>query len=150
LEFSNLNESTVVTEPTLPINGVIDVKNGGFTGWQLEYGAGQDPSDWNMLAQGTNSFPSSSLIYTWDLQGIQDNKVTLRLYLSNGEDNYAERKVTITLNLPTPTPLPTMTPSLTPFPPTEVPTDTPAPVIPTDTLAVVPTETPTDTPQVTP
>jgi penicillin-binding protein 1C len=146
LEFSNLNDSTVVTDPTLPINGVIDVKNGGFTGWRLEYGAGQDPSQWNLLTQGTGSFPTPSLIYTWNMQGIQDNKITLRLYLSNGEDNYAERRVTITLNLPTPTPLPTVTPSLTPFPPTAVPTDTLAPVIPTETPTQFPTETPTATP----
>jgi hypothetical protein len=144
LEFSNLNDSTVIADPTLPINGVIDVKNGGFTGWRLEYGAGQDPSDWNMLAQGTNSFPTPSLIYTWNLQGIQDTKVTLRLYLSNGEDNYAERRVTITLNIPTPTPLPTMTPSPTSIPPTVAPTDTSVPVIPTET----PTEFPTETPKV--
>jgi len=146
LEFSNLNESTVVTDPTLPINGVIDVKNGGFTGWQLAYGAGDDPSDWNLLAQGTNSFPTPSLIYTWNMQGIQDNKITLRLYLANGDDNYAERRVTITLNIPTPTPLPTMTPSPTSVPPTAAPTDTLAPVVPTETptqFPTVPTETPT-------
>jgi hypothetical protein len=139
-----------VTETTLPINGVIDVKNGGFTGWRLEYGTGQDPNQWNLLTQGTNSFPTPSLIYNWDLQGIQDTQVTLRLHLENGEDNYAERKVTIALNLPTPTPLPTMTPSLTPVPPTEVPTDTPPPVIPTDTPIFVPTETPTEMPKATP
>src|SRR5215213_7044297 len=143
LEFSNLNESTVVTDPNLPINGVIDVKNGGFTGWQLEYGAGDDPSQWTMLAQGTNSFPTSSLIYTWNMQGIQDTKITLRLYLANGEDNYAERRVTITLNIPTPTALPTMTPSPTSFPATALPTDTPAPVVPTETPTQFPTETPT-------
>jgi hypothetical protein len=151
LEFSNLNESTVVTEPTLPINGVIDVKNGGFTGWQLEYGVGPDPDQWNMLVQGTNPFPTSSLIYTWDLQGIQDSQVTLRLFLANGDDNYAERKVTITLNLPTPTPLPTMTASPTSEPPTAAPTDTlaPPPLLPTETpTQQLPTDTPT--PQVTP
>ena len=146
LEFSNLNESTVITDPALPINGVIDVKNGSFTGWQLDYGAGDDPSQWNPLAQGTNAIPTSSLIYNWDLQGIQDPRITLRLRLSNGEDYSAERKVTITLNLPTPTPLPTMTPSLTPFPPTEMPTDTPIPVIPTETPTQFPAETPTPTP----
>jgi penicillin-binding protein 1C len=146
LEFSNLNDSTVITDPTLPINGVIDVKNGGFTGWQLEYGTGDDPSEWNLLAQGTNSFPTPSLIYTWNMQGIQDNKITLRLYLANGDDNYAERRVTITLNIPTPTPLPTMTPSPTSIPPTVAPTDTAAPVVPTETptqFPTVPTETPT-------
>ncbi|RPJ24032.1 MAG: hypothetical protein EHM33_19135 [Chloroflexi bacterium] len=145
IEFSNLNNSTVVTETSLAINGVIDVKNGGLTGWRLEYGAGQDPGQWNMLTQGTNTFPNSSLIYTWDLQGIQETQVTLRLYLSNGDENYAERRVTITLNLPTPTPNPTETP--TSIPPTAeataVPTDTSPPVITTETPTPFPSDTPT-------
>lgn len=144
LQFSNLNESSVIIDTSLPIQGVIDVRNGGFTGWRLEYGAGDDPGEWNALAQGTNAFPNPSVIYTWNLEGIQENRVTLRLYLSNGEDNYAERRVTITLNLPTPTPLPTLTPTLTQFPPTVTPTSQP----PTDTPPppVVPTETPTQFP----
>jgi len=149
LQFTNLNDSTVVTDTSLEVQGVIDVKNGGFTGWQLEYGAGQDPSQWNVLAQGTNAFPNPSLIYTWNLQGIQENRVTLRLYLSNGEDQYAERRVTITLNLPTPTPLPTMTPTATQTPPTEAPTTVSPPNTgPTETQPpqVVPTGTPTQFP----
>jgi hypothetical protein len=145
LEFSNINESTVVANPSLDIQGVIDVKNGGFTGWRLEYGAGQDPQQWNPLAQGTNALPNPSLIYTWNLQGITDSQVTLRLYLANGEDNYAERRVTITLNIPTPTALPSMTPTLTQFPPTALPTDTSIPVVSTET----PTQFPTDTPTLT-
>jgi penicillin-binding protein 1C len=152
LQFSNLNESSVIIDASLPIQGVIDVKNGGFTGWRLEYGAGQDPGQWNILAQGTNAFPNPSLIHTWNLQGITDNKVTLRLYLSNGEDNFAERRVTITLNIPTPTSLPTMTPTATQPPPTTIPataiptdTSTPPP-IPTDTPTQFPTDIPTATP----
>jgi penicillin-binding protein 1C len=141
LEFSNLSDGTVVTETSLPINGVIDVKNGGLTGWRLEYGAGQEPGQWNMLAQGTNTFPSPSLIHTWNLEGIVDNQVTLRLYLSNGEEFYAERKVTITLNLPTPTP--SITPTPTSFPPTAVLTDTPIPSVPTETPSSFPSDTPT-------
>ena len=150
LQFTNLNDSTVVTNPSLDIQGVIDVKNGGFTGWRLEYGAGQDPQQWTVLTQGTNPFPNPSLIYTWNLQGIPDNKVTLRLYLSNGEDNYAERRVTITLNIPTPTALPTMTPTITQLPPTvpptALPTNTPPPAVPTETPTQFPTDTPTATP----
>jgi hypothetical protein len=142
LEFSNINETSVITNPVLPINGVIDVKNGGFTGWRLEYGAGQDPSDWNLLAQGTNSFPQPGLIYTWNIEGIHEGKITLRIYLSNGEDNYAERRLTLSVNLPTPVP-PTPTP--TEFP-TATPSNTPAP--PTATEA--PTEPPTATEPPTP
>jgi hypothetical protein len=151
LQFTNLNDSTVVTNPTLDIQGVIDVKNGGFTGWRLEYGPGQDPGEWNILAQGTNAIPNPGLIHTWNLEGIPDNKVTLRLYLSNGEDNYAERRVTITLNIPTPTALPTMTPTVTQpaptaVPPTLIPTNTsPPPAVPTETPTQFPADTPTPT-----
>jgi len=143
LEFSNLNDSSVITDISLPINGIIDVRNGGFTGWQLEYGAGQDPSQWNLLTQGTNAIPSPGLIHTWNLQGITDNKVTLRIRLSNGEDNFAERRVTITLNLPTPTATATGTAT-----PTQFPTDTPQPITatPTETPTEFPTATGTETP----
>jgi Penicillin binding protein transpeptidase domain len=144
LEFSNLNNSSVVTEASLPIQGVINVQNGSFTGWRLEYGGGQDPSEWNLLAQGTNAFPEPSLIHTMNLQEVAVNQITLRIYLMNGEDYYAERRVTITLNLPTPTPSPTPTP--TEFPPTAIPTDTPIPVIPTETPTGFPTDLPTATP----
>lgn len=145
LEFTNINETSVITNPTLPINGIIDVKNGGFTGWRLEYGAGQDPNQWNLLAQGTNAFPTSSLIYTWQLEGLHEGKITLRLYLSDGEDKHAERRVTLTLNIPTPEP--SITPSPTDFPPTvAIPTDTPTPEPATATPTEFPptaTETPT-------
>jgi len=144
IEFSNLNDSSVITDPSLPINGIIDVKNGGFTSWRLEYGIGQDVSQWNLLAEGTNSFPNPSLIYTWNLQGIQDSQISLRIYLSNGEDYHAERRVTVTLNLPTPVPSATATP--TEFPPTGIPSDTPVPVTAT---ATTPTETPTEFPTAT-
>jgi penicillin-binding protein 1C len=147
LAFTNLSDGTVVTSTSLDIEGVVDVKNGGFTGWQLEYGAGQDPEQWNLLTQGTNALPSPSLIYTWNLQGIVDPVITLRLYLMNGEDFHAERRVTIALNLPTPTPPPTETP--TQIPPTAFPTDTllPAPILPTETPTEFPTETATTQPQ---
>jgi penicillin-binding protein 1C len=142
IEFSNLNHDTVVTDISLPINGVVDVKNGGLSGWRLEYGSGQDPDQWTVLAQGTNTFPSPSLIHTWDLQGVTDTQVTLRLYLSNGEEKYAERKVTITLNVPTPTPTVTPTPTETSIPPTATPTETPGSAAPTETPTGFPTETP--------
>ncbi|HSB00931.1 MAG TPA: transglycosylase domain-containing protein, partial [Anaerolineales bacterium] len=144
LEFSNINETSVITNPTLPISGVIDVKNGGFSGWRLEYGVGQDPSQWNLLAQGTNASPGPSVIYTWNLEGIQDNKVTLRIYLSNGEDHFAERRVTLNLSLPTAIPTATDTP--TEFPPTELPTNTPVPPTATETPTEFPTPTETPTP----
>ena len=148
LQFTNLSDGTVVSNPTLDVQGVIDVKNGGFTGWRLEFGAGSDPSDWTVLAQGTNAIPNPGLIYTWNLGPIENTEVTLRLYLMNGEDNYAERRVRIVLNVPTPTSLPTMTPTITEIPPTAapataIPTETTLPVLPTETPTQFPTDLPT-------
>ena len=158
LEFSNLADGTVVTERSLPVQGVINVANGGFDKWQLEYGVGQDPAQWILLAEGRNAFTEQSLIYTWDLTNITDPNISLRLYLSNGEGFYAERRVNLTLNFPTPTPTATPTPTLSPTaptvaPPTDIPTTgipptpteslTPVPTVPTGTPIVV---TPTNTP----
>jgi penicillin-binding protein 1C len=147
LDFQSPKNGDTISQTTLPIQGVIDVKNGGFTGWRLEYGNGNDPSDWTVLTQGNNAFPQPGLIYTWDLSAVQGNQVTLRLYLENGEDGYAEKRVTLNLSLPTQTPSPTVSP--TAIPPTAFPTDTPIPVIitPTETSTLSPTETPSDTPK---
>jgi 1A family penicillin-binding protein len=148
LEFQNPQNGGTITDMSLPVSGVIDAKNGGFTGWRLEYGDGNDPEDWTVLAEGNNSIPQPGLIYTWDLKDVTSSQVTLRLYLMNGEDYHAEKRVTINLSLPTPTP--TSTPPATEVPPTAIPTDTPVPAVvtPTDTVPppAVPTETPSGTP----
>ena len=145
LDFSIPKNGDTVTEAALPVTGVIDVKNGGFTAWRLEYGPGNDPADWTLLTQGTNAFPQPGLIYTWDLSTVSGNQVTLRLYLMNGEDHYAEKRVTFNLALPTPTASPT--PTATTIPPTPFPTDTSVPVIitPTDSPTPFPSDTPTPT-----
>jgi penicillin-binding protein 1C len=144
LQFTNLNDGTVVNETSLPITAIIDVKNGDFTEWLLQYGVGQDPDQWTLLGETNQRFPESSLIYTWDLSNVQESNITLRLYLFKGEEYYAERRVSITLNLPTPTP--SVTPTATPFTSTEVPTDTPVPALPTETPTQFPTDVPTETP----
>jgi hypothetical protein len=145
LEFSNLNDDDVITDPNLVIRGIISVSKGDFSGWRLEAGSGADPQDWTVLAQGNNRIESAGDIYTWDLSGVTSERITLRIYLMNGNEFYAEKRLTLILNLPTPTPAPTLTP--TPIPPTDVPTGTPTPSE-TPTLPPPPTETPipTDTP----
>jgi penicillin-binding protein 1C len=146
LQFSNLGDGSVISQSPFPIQGVINVDNGGFRSWRLEYGAGPDPGQWNLLVEGTNPHPNADLIHTWDLSNVTDTNVTLRLYLVGDQSFYAERRVSVTLNLPTPTP--TVTPTPTQFPPTETPTTIPTtaiPVKPTDTFTPFPTA-PTGTP----
>jgi hypothetical protein len=141
LQFTNLNDNDVINEVDLPVRGIIDVKNGDFTAWRLEYGIGNDPSEWMLIADGRNKFESPSLIFDWDLNDVKGDEITLRIYITNGDVYYAERRVFLRLNLPTPTPTVTPTPTITEFPPTLTPTDTPVP--PTETPTATPTETPT-------
>ena len=149
LEFSNLNDGSVITDPMLSIKGIIKVENGNFDTWRLEYGVGNDPSDWALLAEGRNTIEPPSEIYAWNLKDVKGDKVTLRIYISRGEEKYGERRVHLSLNLPTPTPEPTFTPTL--VPPTDVPTNTPVPATPTDTPTLPPpTDTPTETPTIGP
>ena len=151
LQFTNLGDGSVISQSPFPIQGVIKVDNGGFRSWRLEYGAGADPGQWNLLVEGTNAHPEPGLIHTWDLStvtGLTDPNITLRLYLSGDQGFYAERRVHVTLNLPTPTPTVTPTQTPTQFTPTETLTTIPPtaiPVTPTDTLTPMPT-VPTDTP----
>lgn len=143
--FTNLNETDTITNSPFDIKGIINVTSGNFTGWRLEYGQGNDPSEWTILAEGRNKFENPDTIFSWDVEDVKGNNITLRIYLMNGEDFYAEKRVFLTFNLPTPTPEPTLTPSLTPLPlPTDLPTDVPVPTIPTNTL---PPPTITNTPQ---
>ena len=146
LEFQTPREGDIITDTSLPISGVIDVKNGGFTKWRLEYSRARAPDEWFVLAEGNNAFPQPGLIYNWDLKEFEGKNITLRLYLMNGDDYYAEKRVSFQMDLPTPTPTPTTTPTATleptQVPPTAFPTDTSVPTVvvpPTDTLTPVPT-----------
>ncbi|MCC6498710.1 MAG: transglycosylase domain-containing protein [Anaerolineales bacterium] len=143
LEFTNLKDNDVITDATLGIKGIISVTKGDLSGWRLEYSTGNDPDNWTILAQGTDKIESEGNLFTWNLKDVTASTITLRIYLMNGEEFFAEKRVTLTLNLPTPTPEPTATPSLTPLPPTDAPTATPSE---TPTLTPPPTETPTPNP----
>ncbi len=147
LEFSNLKDGDVIDQLSLTIRGVIDVTKGDFTSWRLEVGEGDDPDHWTILMQDDKRIKSANDIFTWDLEGVSTNRLTLRIYLENGEDFYAEKRVVLTFNPPTPTPeptltlIPTNTPSITPPPPSATP--------PLPTITPPPSETPplpTDTP----
>ncbi|MBI5703119.1 MAG: transglycosylase domain-containing protein [Chloroflexota bacterium] len=145
LQFANLRENQTITETLLEIRAVINVTKGDFTGWRLEYGRGDDPAEWTLLAEGRNKYEQPDIIYTWDLQEVKESRITLRLYLMNGEDFYAEKRIFLTLELPTPTPEPTLTPTL--VPPTIAPTETPTP---TPSFTPPPTNTPLPPPTDTP
>jgi len=159
LEFTNLKDNDTITDTSMNVKAIINVTQGGFSGWRLEYGAGGDPDTWTVLTEGRNKFENADTIYSWDLTDIPTDKLTLRIYLTNGDEYYAEKRIFLTLNLPTPTPEPTLTPTITAtsVPPTVAPTDTlvptAIPATPTNTTApptTSPSETPTEIPTATP
>jgi 1A family penicillin-binding protein len=139
----SVNEGDVFSQTTLAVKGTADATS-GFKSWKLEFGAGGNPNNWTLLAQGNHPV-TNDLMFNWDLSNLSNGPMTLHLYVT-GANGFAERFVHFRLQVPTPTPPPTFTP-----PP--APTDTPIPTsIPTDTPTTVPTDTsvPTVAPSATP
>ncbi len=140
--YAGLEENQVITESPFDIYAVADVPS-GFKDFYLEFGIGEDPEDWKLLA-GPFDSPRSSpdRLVTWDVSELAGNLVTVRLVMDGVEDNYAEKQIHLLLDVPpaTATPLPTATqtslPTIT-FTPTFTPTNTMIP--PTETSTVEPT-----------
>lgn len=134
IEFS-LNDGQVISLPTLEVNGTA-TSSGNFKQWRLEFGLGEDPGSWTLLAESDKPVENGTFT-NWNLSGLPNGIVSLRLTLI-GEKAEMEKRIRLNLSLPIPT-VPTATPTLTP-----IPTETPTPII------IVPTDTLTETPSVTP
>ncbi len=136
-----------------------------FDHYLVEYGEGQDPIGWGLVAGPVYSPVDGGLLAVWDVRELADRDYTLRVIVYDHLGNGVEARTWVWVQNPTPTwtptptetPGPTWTPTLeptwTPWPTeTPWPTDTPAPTLtpppPTDTPAPTPTDTPwpTDTP----
>jgi len=137
MEFG-LSEGQTVTTPVLEIKGSA-YADGGFKRWRLEYGLGAEPGSWSVLSESRDPVKNGTL-YSWNVSSLPNGTITLRLILV-GDKAEVEKRIHLTLSLPTPT-APPATPTFTPSP-TETPTVI---VIPTDTPTAPPTETPTVTP----
>jgi penicillin-binding protein 1C len=141
ISFDSVRDGDTITTSPLEIRGVADATQ-WFASWQVDYGIGNDPDKWKNLAQDTKPVTQSDLLVKWDLnelaqQGVS-GPVTLRIYMNSTQNTYAELRVHLNIQVPTPTPTPSPTPTVTPTP-TMTPTVTPTPP-PTETLP--PTATP--------
>jgi len=129
--FPGLEENQIIRESPFDIYVVADVPT-GFREFRLEYGLGDDPQEWNILAGPYDSTrPVPDRLVTWNVSELAGNLVTVRVMMSGTEDNYAEKRIHLMLDVPpaTPTPQPTatwtliptstITPTLTEIPPTE-------------------------------
>ena len=150
------NDGDTLSDTKVDVSASIDADD-AIKSWVLEYGEGQDPEQWQHLADGKSAVPDMTKLAVWDLENIKRPRVVLRIYVE-GKNGYAERKISLGLDLPTPTPTPTFTPlptgTPTPtFTPTVFPSVTPVPSstpTPTFTSFVTLTFTPFWTPTFTP
>lgn len=163
LLFASLRDGDTIRESPVQVYAVIKVPT-DYRDYRLEWGAGNDPQDWTVLHVGDKVSDDPIFLTDWETLPIKDQEVTLRLYLTRDDEKYAERRIHLRMDVPTPTQTPTETPTSTPtatatftatFTPTATvpppPTVTPAPptatlVIPTDTPVPPPVEPPTPTP----
>jgi len=149
IELASISEGQTIKTSPLEIKGVITATD-NFDYYRIEYGKGGDPVTWKTLVEEEHSPQEDrGTLYEWDLEELDAGIYTLKFYIHSTEDTYAEKLMTINIQLPTPTPTqtPTHTPTLTPTPsPTITPTDmdTPTPT-PTRTPTQAPTQAPTST-----
>lgn len=136
LDFAYPRDRDTITSSMLDIYIVANASN-GFDYWQLDYALGENPVEWQPLAQARNAYSQPAIAYSWDLSGFPSSVVTLRLHMNGPESAYAERQIHLFLQVPTPTATPPPTNTPTPLP-TETPT-------PTNTLEPSLTPSPTET-----
>lgn len=109
LLFASLRDGDTIRESPLPIYAVIKVPT-DFRDYRLEWGAGSDPQEWNVLFVGDRQSDQAIMLKEWDTLEVKEEEITLRLYLTRDDEKYAERKIRLRLDVPTPTPTPTQTP----------------------------------------
>jgi len=129
-----------------------------FDHYMVEYGEGQAPIGWGLVAGPVYAPVDSGLLAVWDTQPLADRDYTLRVVVYDRLGYSVEARTWVWVQNPTPTwtPVPTATatytPTVTPWPTnTPTPTDTPRPSdtpAPTETALPLPTDTPSpsDTP----
>jgi hypothetical protein len=147
LAITSPREDDTISSTPLDIFGQADA-TGNFDYFQLEWGPGDDPIEWETLEKRNRPLTQPDKITSWDLSELPAGMVTLRLWIHSTLDTFAEVKLQINLQVPTPTPTPTPTATATSTP-TLTPTNTPT-LIPTDTPTVTPVPSDTPVPSNTP
>lgn len=136
-----------------------------FSGYQLEYGIGENPQSWTPIGPFKSSPQPGGELGELNLNTIgQSGPVTIRLVIFGADNPYTqendrvrkEQRVTINVDAPTLTPTSTAQPTATntPIPtrtPVPIPTDTPEPTAtatqaPVESATATPIPPPTDAP----
>ncbi|MGD8632473.1 MAG: transglycosylase domain-containing protein [Anaerolineales bacterium] len=141
IQFTSPAEGSSVTSSPLSIFGKA-AGTSDFKDWVLEYGLGERPTHWPDIAHRENALRDAGKLIEWDVSGLPNGPVTLRLAVRSKRGGNAIVELHLNLLLPTPTPTPTATTTTTPTP---TQTDTPE-ASSTPSTTPTPTVTPTLTP----
>jgi penicillin-binding protein 1C len=148
IEIASPSEGQTIFVSPFDVIGKI-YASADFQNFTLEYGSGDNPSEWKEAYVGDQPVSQVGKIYSWDLKSLPTGVITLKITLKNIRGGYAEHRLHLNIQIPTPTP--TVTPSLTPTPtPTEtlIPSATQTnipPISPTASSTPAPTDSPTPT-----
>jgi penicillin-binding protein 1C len=121
--FPGLDDGQRITESPIDIYAVANVPS-GFKDFVLEYGIGDEPEDWENLAGPFDTqLNAPERLVTWDVTDLHGKVVTIRIVMNGTDNNFAEKRIRLALDVPEPTPIPTLVPTITPtFEPTLTPT----------------------------
>jgi penicillin-binding protein 1C len=149
INLTGITDGETIKANPLVITGMITATQ-NFDYYRIEWGKGREPLTWNVLVEDTYTPQETpGVLYEWDLEELEPGIVTLKFYIHSTEGMYAEKIISLNIDVPTPTPTETSTPTETPTPsltPTEFPTETPMPTgtpQPTPSPTPGPTNTPT-------
>jgi hypothetical protein len=137
LSITQPGENEIVADESLEIRGRAAATN-EFDHYSLDYALEREPDEWIPIHSSSTPVPETGKLAEWDVSGIDDSWVTLRLTVYSRQGGKAELMLRFQLKKPVPTPMPTRTPTPT------------ASVTWTVTPTTVPSETPTTTPSLTP
>jgi penicillin-binding protein 1C len=138
INLTGLADGQSINASPMIIRGMVTATQ-NFEYYRIEWGEGAEPSSWEVLVEEERSPQATpGVLYEWDLEGIEPGIITLKIYLHSTEDTFAEKLVTLNLQVPTATPTETPEPTQTPtISPTSEPTATQTPTL-------TPTPTPTE------
>ena len=122
--------------------------------YRVEYGNGDDPQGWGLIAEHDSTGISEGRLASWQTNRYPNGDYTLRVLAFDSLGNAHEARVHVRIYNRTPTPSPTATATPTPEPTleptaTETPTSSPTPrrrATHTPTLTSTPEILPTETP----